>query len=95
MTSKPLSASQRRALEILKYNMIEAPAQFARLMWPDSPAWKNHTKKGRGTTRGGGMAVAAGCYLGKLRRAGYVSNIGFILTTEGEKALENENSRNG
>ncbi len=87
-----MTPTQRRALEILKYNMIEAPSQFARLMWPDSEGWKHHTKKGHGTTRGGGMAVAAGCYLGKLRRAGLVSNMSFILTAKGEEALKNEES---
>lgn len=42
-------------------------------MWKDSPKWKNKTKCGyNGVARGGGMRLAAGDYLGKLRANGWI-----------------------
>lgn len=73
-TRRQLTDSQLRALRIIRDNRIEMPRQFARLMWPDSDGWKTMTKCGNyGATRGGGMNLAGGAYLGKLRQWGFIN----------------------
>lgn len=89
---KPLTPSRRRALEILRDHGPIRPREFARVMWPDSPGWNFPAKSGpRGTHRGGGMYLAAGGLLGKLRREGLSSRdtlIGHTLSPTGREALE-------
>ena len=81
-----LTASQRRALEIIRDNPRIKPRAFAELMWPDSPCWNKRARCGAyGTSVGGGMATAAGGYLGKLRKLGYLDTWGSRVT---DKALE-------
>lgn len=43
--AKKLTAAQTRALEMLVANQPVSPRQFAKLMWPDSPAWNKITRK--------------------------------------------------
>jgi len=90
-----LTAKQRQALEIVRDHPGLEPAQFSRLMWPDSEGHQHHTKCGpKGTCRGGGMRLAAGGYLGKLVKAGLVERYfgelisGFYLSKEGKRQLE-------
>ncbi len=93
-----LTEAQAKALGILDEHGAQSPAQFARHMWPDSEGWRNHTKCGpSGVTRGGGMPLAAGCYLGKLARRGLVwrwqpwdlpYHIEYDLTQKGRTALQ-------
>ena len=92
---------QNRALQILSENRIERPGQFARLMWPDAEGWARTTKCGAyGVCRGGGMRMAAGGYLGRLRKAGLVKNgwseAGqriFTLTDAGQAAMREGNAQ--
>lgn len=66
-----MTPSMTKALTILRDHGPIKPREFARLMWPDSPAWKLPAKAGpKGTHKGGGMYTAAGGYLGRLHRAG-------------------------
>jgi len=66
-----LSDQQRRALSIiLSYDNGITPSQFAGKMWPDSQGHKTYYNVGRGVSRGAGMALAGGGYLGRLRNAG-------------------------
>ena len=76
MSDKPLTASQRRGLEILRdHPNLGYPKEFAHLMWPDSPGWNTRRKCGNyGVHKGGGMYVTAGCYLGRLERLGLVES---------------------
>lgn len=67
-----LSESQRRALGIIKEFPSVGPRDFARMMWPDSPGWKSSSGHGAHTRRGGGMWLAGGAYLGRLRAAGLI-----------------------
>jgi hypothetical protein len=82
-----------RALRLLRDVRIDSARQFARLMWPDADGWTTHTKCGAyGTTHGGGMNLAGGAYLGRLKSRGLVDGYGggrsqFSLTAEGEAAL--------
>jgi hypothetical protein len=62
-----LTDKEKKAVLLLSSRPMRAK-QFARLFWPDSECWQNHTNCGRGVTRGGGMVIAAGGYLGKLKR---------------------------
>ena len=65
--------TQLRALQIIRSNEIERPGHFARLMWPDAEAWQRPAKCGNhGVSKGGGMRMAGGAYLGKLQKAGLV-----------------------
>jgi len=89
-----------KALEIIdKYGSI-TPKYFARHMWPDSEGWSHHVKCGNGSHRGGGMYMAAGGYLGKLNKEGWIrmqytslagtySRDGYILTSKGREVLTN------
>lgn len=69
-----LTKSQAKALRILKeYDEPIRPREFARRMWPDSECWTHWTKCGnKGVSRGGGMSLAGGGYLGKLMKRGWV-----------------------
>lgn len=90
-----LTASQRRALEIVRDNPGIAPREFAVKMWPDSMGHERHHKCGpHGSTKGGMMNMAGGGYLGKLAKAGLLlrsfERYGsvFHLSGEGRKKLE-------
>lgn len=89
---------ERRALEIVaRYGPI-MPREFAALMWPDSPGWKRHSKCGpKGVSQGGGMRLAAGGYLGRLRKRGLVNYVrlhayslyfGYAISAKGKSCLE-------
>ena len=68
-----LTPSLWRALTTLDRHEALLPNEFARLMWPDAPGWRHHTRCGRkGVTPGGGMVLAAGGYLGRLCKAGLI-----------------------
>lgn len=90
-----LTEAQRKALEIIRQHPSIRPADFAERMWPDSDGHQRYHKCGpKGVTRGGMMAVAAGGFLGKLRRAGFIQRgtqrfceTECYLTHEGRKAL--------
>lgn len=88
-----ITETTARALQILREHRIERPAQFAEFMWPDSPGWRRHWKRGRSSARGVGMYKAAGCYLAKLVRrelvsGGTIYGTRFYLTREGLRELE-------
>lgn len=93
-----MTDATKRALTIIRDHGPIRPREFADLMWPDSPGHNRYSKCGpKGSHRGGGMYLAAGGYLGKLRRRGliryedhYLSGwwLGYVLTDEGKKALE-------
>jgi hypothetical protein len=99
---KDLTKSQHKALKIIKNHGPIRPREFAKLMWPDSDCWSNRTNCGpKGVTKGGGMNLAGGGYLGKLRKKdwvrkkeywpiwsdGYVDQ-GYVLTILGEHMLK-------
>lgn len=72
-----LTKPQRKALEILRDHGPLRAGAFAAIMWPDSPGWSSVTKCGpNGSTSGGGMNLAGGAYLGKLRRKGLTNRFG-------------------
>jgi hypothetical protein len=54
-----LTPAQRKGLEILEREGKLAPRDFAREMWPDSPAWNRRT-------RGSGSANRAGAVGGTM-----------------------------
>jgi hypothetical protein len=51
-----LSPAQRKGLEILSDGEKYSPREFARKMWPDSPAWNRRSRGQRGTNHSGAMA---------------------------------------
>ena len=92
-----LTPTQRHALEILRDHAPLSPSVFARWMWPKAEAWSHHTKCGHGTSHGGGMNLAGGGYLGKLRKRGWAERWyegfiskppGWYLSDEGKAALD-------
>lgn len=90
MPQKPLTPKQRQALELLRDHQIDSPTQFARLMWPDADGWRRVGRCGlNGSTRGVGMRLGAGGYLGRLRKAGFIDHSN-RLTPAGHAALESE-----
>ena len=92
-TTKPLTTAQRRALEILRDKGPLPPREFSRWMWPDNIAHQATGKCGAyGVTRGTGMHLAGGAYLGKLSKAGLVSYDvrarSYVPSAAGHAALE-------
>ncbi len=89
-----ISDSTARALLLIRNHGIDSPRQFARFMWPDSDGWKRRSRAGpKGVSRGGGMNLAAGGYLGKLERRKLISRsvtvrLPYRLTEEGSAALD-------
>lgn len=79
-----------RALCILRDNPGIRPREFSKKMWPDSLGHQNHTPAGpHGVTRGGGMWLAAGGYLGKLAHRGLTRGYeNHYLAAEGKAAIE-------
>lgn len=84
-----------QALCIVRLHENIHPREFGLQLWGrDHPGWKRHSKAGpRGSSRGGGMNLASGAYLGKLRKAGLVCqwgaypNDGNYLTDRGIQML--------
>lgn len=69
--SAKMTPFREKALAILRAHGPLRPKAFARLMWPNSPLWKSHTRCGaNGVCLGGGMVLAGGGHLGRLRAAG-------------------------
>ncbi|KKN50917.1 hypothetical protein LCGC14_0627820 [marine sediment metagenome] len=62
----------KKALEVIRDNLIHSPKQFALLMWPDSDGWKRIHKCGNGVSRGAMMPMVGGGLLGKLKAAGLI-----------------------
>jgi hypothetical protein len=97
----PVTPARTRALQILadvkpdfEYRSEVYPAQFAHLMWPDSPAWSKISNVGHGAARGVGIKRSAGALLGKMEREGLVrsrnSEIGqsfYSITRKGRQVL--------
>ncbi len=82
------SPSMARALRIIKSHAIMSATHFGQTMWPTSPSWHRISKSGHGVTRGAGIRLAAGAYLAKLQKKGYISNIyPLMLTKVGEAVL--------
>lgn len=97
--TKTLTPALKKALIIIRDRKPERATEFAFLMWNDSEKWNNSTKSGKnGGTKGGGMALAGGGYLGRMKKDGWINiRIGkfgnqYSLTEKAEKALEQENS---
>ena len=93
---------QLKALRIFAEHGPMMPKVFAEFMWPDSEAWQHQAKCGpRGVHQGGGMYLAAGGYIGKLCKQGWVQPVRttdrrfwvneYELSLEGRKALCVEN----
>jgi len=98
-----MTPTRKRALRILREFPGLTPRAFGKLMWPDNPNWSAHTKCGpRGTSYGGGMNLAAGGFLGRLRMDGLVEVhhdrhgiSSHRLSTRGCQALEEESEHEG
>ena len=69
------------ALQILSNVTTEevSPRQFAKLYFPKShEGWQRVGKAGHGSTRGQGLVLFAGGFMGKLRRKGFIDNNGKV-----------------
>lgn len=68
-----LTPARRRALEVLAANPEIGPAQFALLIWPDSPGHERRSHRHStpaGGAVGAGIKMSAGAFLGRLVKAG-------------------------
>lgn len=68
----PLTGPQTRALSFLSKEGKLSPAGLARLMWPDSPAWKKTARRHDKIpgAYGATMPMKAGTLLNRLSKAG-------------------------
>ncbi|MBA7654002.1 hypothetical protein ES703_61869 [subsurface metagenome] len=85
-----------KALLIIKEKEVKYSRDFAKLMWPDSPCWQKVYNVGSGATRGVGMWLAGGSFLGKLYQKGYIHQFygeRIRLTSKGEDRLRSEVNR--
>lgn len=57
-----------KALNIIKANPGIRPLRFAEIMWAGSDSWQKVGRIGRGVTRGVGLMLKGGGYLGKLKQ---------------------------
>jgi hypothetical protein len=96
-----LTPTKKRALEILRDYPGLTPRAFGHKLWPDHPGWQRHTKCGpKGTSHGGGMNLASGGFLGKLKKEGlvrveyarYHHAAEHYITEEGLRALREDAS---
>ncbi len=94
-----MTDSQRRGLEVLRDSGPLTPSQFAKKMWPNSPAWRKCGKCGpNGSHAGVAMPSAGGAMIARLRRLGWVTwalkTMGHYsrheLTQAGREALAKE-----
>ena len=100
MHTPKLTKSVLKALLIIRDKKPTRPGEFAYWMWEDYPRWNARTKCGNGVSIGGGMNIAAGGYLGKLKKAGWIDwqwsgNIGvyirsYFLTDQAIRALSDQ-----
>lgn len=91
----PLTQPQAKALDIVAKYPGMNPARFAERMWPNSPGHQRSHKCGAyGSSKGGMMAMAAGGYLSRLERKGWLRGVykttyrEWFITPEGRKALK-------
>lgn len=87
----------QKALLIIRDKKPTRPGEFAYWMWEDSPKWNMRTKCGNGVTIGGGMNLAAGGFLGRLKKDGWIEwewssrsndhSRKYYLTDQSKKAL--------
>jgi hypothetical protein len=85
------------ALKIIEKNEIHMPKEFARLMWPNSDAWRRVQNVGHGATAGAGIVYSAGGFLGKLRNQGLIAGgygYHYFLTEKGKELLIVQKSQN-
>ena len=78
------------ALRIIHNHDIRRPKQFGLLFWPAHPGWQRLGRCGKnGVTKGVGMRLAAGAFLGRLQRQGFVTLVGdqYRLTERGIEIL--------
>lgn len=93
-----LTEARSRALKIIGDNPGITPQRFSFLAWPDAPGHNRMGKAGPyGSTRGSGMWIAAGCFLGTIERAGLIRHTrrsrfdnGYELTPSGRSALSKD-----
>lgn len=71
ITVAPLTKPQQRALAFVRSHGPITPAALARLMWPESIAWRrtSHRHDGISGAHGAGLIMAAGALLWRLYAA--------------------------
>lgn len=91
--SFPNTPAVEKSLKIVRDNPGIRPREFAvAYHGKDHPGFKRHSKAGpNGSTRGGGMNLWGGSWLGKLRREGLVDGgfwpDGYRISTKGKGLL--------
>lgn len=63
-----------KALTIFLKHPGIRPRDFAELMWVGSDSWEKIGRIGRGVTRGVGLMLKGGGYIGKLKQENLVNN---------------------
>lgn len=93
---RPPTETAIRALRILAEHGPIRPSHFASLMWPESESWSRVGKCGAyGATRGVGMRLGGGGYLGRLTKKGWAVyqwgadryRSGHVISAEGRRLL--------
>lgn len=95
-----MTEARRKALAILDNHGPVTAGQFARMMWPDSPGWSRPIGCGpKGSHKGRGMYLSAGCYLNKLKNDGLADFVirslfhvqyTWVITSQGRRLLKEE-----
>ena len=70
--NQELTVQVKRALEIILEHKPNRPGEFAYHMWPESKKWNMRVRCGNGVSVGGGMNLAAGGFLGRLKKQGLI-----------------------
>ena len=92
-----ITEKQKKALNILWEEGRMRPKRFAELMWPDSPYWNKCYNCGPyGASFGIKMFTAAGGYLGRLKKKGWVRytfDYNYCITQQGINELKRKNQK--
>ena len=75
-----------KALLIIRDNPGIRPRKFAELMWAGSESWLKVGRVGHGASKGVGLVLKGGGYLGKLRQERLVNAFN-ELTAQGKEVL--------
>jgi len=77
-----------KSLQIISRSPGIKPSAFARQYFPkDHEGWERHGRAGRGSTRGQGLILWAGGWLGKLKQRELISQR-VRLTPKGQELLD-------
>lgn len=85
-----ITSKTYKALKTVRDNPGIRAREFGEMLWPDADGHHRRSNGGHGAQRGKGMWLAAGSYLSRLQKAGFVrmfNTWGWKITKKGVEAI--------